>query len=154
MWSKRNRLAVATRIFSDLFWLDGSLGDVHTNFTLHELDDILSGEKTDTIDLKLVEKASKYFHEKGEDFFQNEFAVYIDDWHKTLSSVRAVLYTWLIEAEFTQTSRSELVGKYIKLTQDLVAGGSTSLVHALLSKMTGTYHPALNDQTISDLSGE
>jgi transcription termination factor NusB len=140
MWSKRNRLTVCVQIFEDLYWQDIPEKESHIAFSQEELEDLVPGEKIDVIDYKLVQKALKLWRKNGEEYYQKVFETYMDNWSKTLLSVRAVLYGWVLESEMTGVPKEELVGKYIKLTQDLVAGGNTGLVHALLSKVSGTYH--------------
>ena len=140
MWSKRNRLTVCVEIFEELYWRDVPEKSSHENFSISELEDLIPGDKADKIDSKLVHQALANFTTKGEAYYQEVFKEYMDNWEKTLDTVRSVLYTWIIESETTGQPKEELVGKYIKLTQDIVAGGNTGLVHALLSKVSGTYH--------------
>ena len=150
MWSKRNRLTVCVQIFEDLYWQDIPEKENHLEFSKSELEDLIPGEKTDQIDYKLVQKALKQYQKLGEGHFQEVFTEYMDNWSKTLLSVRAVLYCWVLESEMTGVDKAELVGKYIKLTQDLIAGGNTGLVHALLSKVSGTYHEAEQPEKTDD----
>lgn len=159
MWSKRNRLTVCAQIFEDLYWEDLPEKGSHVHYSSEELDELVPGEKTDVIDRKLIKNVLKEFHSKGEAYYQAVFQEYMENWEKTLLPVRAVLYGWVIESEMTGVSREDLVGKYIKVTQDLVAGGNTGLVHALLSKVTGSYHAptpkeSIESETVKDSESE
>jgi hypothetical protein len=146
MWSKRNRLTVCVEIFEELYWKDIPEKSSHEHFTISELETLIPGDKEDKIETKLVKLALLDFKTKGEEYYQAVFAEYMDNWDKTLDTVRSVLYTWILESEATGQPKEELVGKYIKLTQDIVAGGNTGLVHALLSKVSGTYHESTKTQ--------
>lgn len=136
MWSKRNRLAICSVIYQHIFW--ESLvqeGLVEPNFDVDLLNEILSGEETDIINDKVVKEAETYFMVHREEIW-SKLAPYMDQWEKTFDIVKAVLYTYILESELFGVENVK-VGKYIKITQDLIAGGSTSLVHAILSKITG-----------------
>lgn len=155
MWTKRNRMAVCTRIFEDLYWKELDIDQTaHRHFDGDELEDLIPGEKISPVDSRLVAEAAEYFHTKGEDYFQDVFSQYMDNWNKTLLPVQSVLYSWIIESDLTGVDRKELVGKYIKATQDLVAGGNTGLVHALLSKVSGTYHESEKNTDHERTEGE
>ena len=153
MWSKRNRLTVCAKIFEELYWQDME-EDIshHDQFSTSELEELVPGDEADLINTELVTAALENFRTKGEAYYQNVFHSFMDDWRKTLFTVKAVLYTWVLEYEATKEPRSELIGKYIKLTQDIVAGGNTSLVHAILSKLTeqedGTSKPVLAHEEV------
>lgn len=135
-WSKRNRLAVAITIYENLYWDYHNLDKKNWVFDVDYLQEFLSGEKTDEISGKIVKNALEDYHEKKKkmDLVLKD---YIEDISKTFLIVNAVLYAFLVERDLVEevSEKEKLVGKYIKLTQDLIAGGNTSLVHAILSKI-------------------
>lgn len=135
MWSKRNRLAVATTIYENLYWDYYEFNKEKWLFDADYLQEFLAGEKTDEIDGELVKKAVAEFYAKKPQI-DTILKDYIEYNSKTFLIVYAVLCSFLVEREGLETEEKErLVGKYIKLTQDLIAGGNTSLVHAILSKI-------------------
>ena len=65
------------------------------------------------------------------------------NWNKTFPIVKACLFTFLLEKDYLRSTQSdveskEVVSKYIRLSEDLVGGQNVALVHAILSKVTGS----------------
>lgn len=65
---------------------------------------------------------------------------YLHSWERTYETVKAMLLTFLEELsklrEVEEKSELiELVGKYVRLTQDYIGGENTALVHAVASNI-------------------
>ena len=154
MWSKRNRTAICFTIYHDLFWREKELLQYdHTDeVELTWLDESIAGDTQDKLDTKLVHRAFEFYRLHQDDVLHAKLDPFLQDRQKTFPIVTAILFTYLIEVELNKTTEdiaSTCVGKYIKLTQDYIAGGNTSLVHAILSKMSGKELPETLTETES-----
>lgn len=140
MWSKRNRMAICCTIYQSLFWRESGVNQDAWIFDAEFLDEVLPGEKTDAVDGELVFAQYNNFLLLQNTVLDAAIDPFMQESKKTFDVVQAVLYTFVLErtlvsaTEISETGGT-MVGKYIKLTQDLIAGGNTGLVHAILSKM-------------------
>ncbi len=142
MWDKFFRAAMVNTVYQDIFWKNIEIvNEIDTDFIVEQMKKNLSEKSlesfnvdTKQLDEKLVECEANYTEHK-------KFLLkYLEGWYKTYDIVKAILFVFLIErmdAESKGLDIGDVVGKYIKLTQDIVGGKSTSLVHAILSKITG-----------------
>lgn len=140
MWEKSFRFSLFTLIYQDLFWRN--LG-VESYQPAEHIELVLSEVK-----LKEDEQPPKeeellafldIFHAR-ELSFETELKKYLSQYEKTYTAVRAILFTFLLEKESVmeaQEDPGDIVGKYIRLTQNMVGGENTGLVHAVLSKIVG-----------------
>ena len=148
MWGKYFRLSLITAVYQEMFWrgipsVELDLDVLHIVNTVEEKrdpsDKNVEQEQKEIISTEdLSSELQKCLALEKE--YVDVLKEYLADWAKTYDLVKAVLFVFMLEkAEATEAGEdpSELVGKYIKITQDLVGGKSTGLVHAILSKMTG-----------------
>ena len=140
MWEKSFRSSLFSLVYQDLFWRD--LG-VETYDPKQHLELVLSevklkeGESLPS-EAKLLESLSAF--EEKEGAFETELKKYLNQYDKTYTAVRALLFTFLVERDMILEKKEDpgdIVGKYIRLTQNMVGGENTGLVHAVLSKIVG-----------------
>jgi hypothetical protein len=143
MWTKEVRLAVCSSIYEDIFWHSVVAQD-KTVIKIDEefVEDVIKVFTQQ--DKKMYELAIESYKLKGQQYYLELLKPYIEDWKKTFDIVQAILISFVLEREYyTQhnetISAQDYAGKYIKVTQDLVGGGNTGLVHAIISKITGQF---------------
>lgn len=134
MWQKTFRFLVFNSIYNQIFLTreEGVLGsysqDLHSLAlsSLHDPDVVIKSE---------IEKRLNKFQEEGKentDFLKK----FLPKWDQTYPIVKAILFTFLLEKQEVEDA-NQIIGKYIKLTQDMIGGENTSLVHAVLAKVAG-----------------
>jgi hypothetical protein len=134
MWEKKYRFSLFVAIYQYLFWNNLSLDySIDWDKILNEV----FGEEVDFDNVAPLQKDFDFFLSKKESF--DEILVkHLKDSSKTYDMVKAVLYTFLTETEGGEKdveALEKIVGKYIRLTQEMVGGQSTALVHAVTSKV-------------------
>ncbi len=135
MWEKKHRFSLFVAIYQYLFWNNLSLD--------YSIDwDKIFGEvfeEEEVFDARIIEQDFEIFLSKKENF-DEVLTQYLKDSSKTYDMVKAILYTFLTEMGKTKAEEEgvvleKIVGKYIRLTQEMVGGQSTALVHAVTSKV-------------------
>ncbi len=135
MWKKKFRICLFYGIYQYIFWLNIDQ-EKHLDW-----DHIIAqafGERND-LDQEAIKNEFTNFLENKKTFDQI-LTQNLKEPSKTYLTVKAVLYTFFLEVAFLEredhiSQGSNIVGKYIKLTQEIVGGESTGLVHAITSKV-------------------
>jgi hypothetical protein len=146
-------MAICCTIYQVLFWREMGIDTDSWIFDPVLLDEVLPGEHSDAVDPELVYAEYQRFLAIEKTELDPLIDPYMSEAKKTFDVVQAVLYTFMLEkslvpsGEISQTGGT-MVGKYIKLTQDLIAGGNTGLVHAILSKMYPPDHDSLPPEQV------
>jgi transcription termination factor NusB len=142
MWENNIRIFTFFAIYQSLFnqsiGLEFKISDY--NFFLETLKD----EYPDLFDKgKSEDYASKISHIM-ESFYSdveditNQTKVHLSDWSKTFGIVKAVLFCFILEKNFTANSEdfgNKSVGIYIKLAEEFTILANIKLIHAILSKL-------------------
>lgn len=135
MWKKDFRICLFYVIYQYIFWLSI---DQEKKLDWNHIEAQAFGERSD-LDLETVKKEYKNFIDNKTTFDQ-VLANNLKEPNKTYLTVKAILYVFFLEIDFLEregvlSQTNNIVGKYIKLTQEVVGGESTGLVHAVTSKV-------------------
>ena len=138
MWAKEFRFLVFVGLYSFLFWEeefsreDFQKNDLEALKTMFYADsDFTEEEIKKALDFILKTHANKSDYKK---ILLN----YLNNWDKTYLLTQSILFTFLAEIgdiQKKEVEKENIVGKYIRLTQEMVGGQSTALVHAVASKI-------------------
>jgi hypothetical protein len=156
MWTKEVRLAVCSSIYEDIFWnsvvaQDKTVTKIDEDF----IEDVVKNLTKE--DVAVYESTIKTYKSNQKEYYLEVLKPYIEDWKKTFDIVQAILISFILEREYYTVHNetiadADYAGKYIKVTQDLVGGGNTGLVHAIISKITGqiTTKESIEEQESND----
>lgn len=129
MWEKSFRRGLFSYLYLYLFW--DSIG--FENPHLKDLEKIKNLAK-EFMNVDLIEYQKKIVTLK------NNYNHYLDklnllvSWEKTHLITKAILLTFLVELDET-TDKSNLIGSYLRISQDFGGSHVVSIVHAVLSKL-------------------
>jgi transcription termination factor NusB len=135
MWDKYFRLCLFMAVYQELFAeeLGADLG-LEWDFILETVEN-----PQDRPSSKELAKSMASLRLKREQY-ELLLKKYLHSWERTYETVKAMLLTFLEELsklrEVEEKSELiELVGKYVRLTQDYIGGENTALVHAVASNI-------------------
>jgi hypothetical protein len=135
MWNKTERFVLATGLYEYL------LEPTHISENAINWDFIVDNclYQKDDIDLLKIEKRFKIFLQ-NEDLYINKIEQYLQNLTITPQIVISILISFFIEideslAKSDETIEGNFLGKYPRLTQEVIAGEYTSLVNAIVRKV-------------------
>jgi transcription termination factor NusB len=129
MWEKSFRRGLFSYLYLNLFWDSIGFENPHLN------------------DLEKIKNLAKEFSnvdfgecQKRVVTLKNNYNHYLDklnlliSWEKTHLITKAILLTFLVELDEVQ-DKSNLIGNYLRISQDFGGSHVVSIVHAVLSKL-------------------
>lgn len=140
MWDKSFRFSLFAGIYEALFWEEQESHG--TNSIDWSIITAQLGHAETQPSVTLLQACLDTFLANQTSYTQI-LKKHLNSWNKTYLIVRACLYCFLTEKDYLQRNNvaydeSKLVGRYLRLSEDLIGGQNVALVHAVISKLVTT----------------
>ena len=136
MWIKQDRQALSLAIYMHLFRSEAGMDFALDGDSIELIEGVVNRDEA-AVNKKDLAKFFDIYTDNSINYTKL-IIPHMNNWEKTYEIVKAVIYCYIIERvdlEEQGIEAENLIGKYVKLTQDWVAGGNTGLVHAVLAKL-------------------
>jgi len=136
VWDKNLRYCIFTAVYQKLFWEDESVEYfLDWSFIIENIPN-----KDTRPEIDLLDELYEVFLENKANYTE-QLQNHLKNWNRTFPDVRACLFTFLLEKDSLKKKSedvSDIVSKYVRLSEDLIGGKNVGLVHAIVSKLTNT----------------
>ena len=137
MLEKSERFTIVTAIYENLLIQDKAF-EINWDFIIEN-----SIYENNQINLELVKKMYTIFLENSS-VYEKKVSTYLKSYSSTPLIVKAILITLFLETDKTVAENQGLtdnfLGKYPRITQELIAGEYTSLINAIVRKVALDYN--------------
>lgn len=146
MWNKVERFVLVTAIYDQLMYNQMDMGtEIEIDWDFIANNCLYLSEDCDIEDIK--DRCKLYLEDQ--DSYVSRVKEYLSNYDITPLIVIAILITFFLEVDESssrdRTASISFLGKYPRLTQELIAGEYTSLINAIIRKVAKDLNLVISD---------